>query len=67
MGTVTGGRAVPRALRRRSPEDALRADPRAPAVSWGRIGAFDAVSRDGILFLLAPRPAHPALRVRAGA
>lgn len=64
---VTAGRAVHRGLRRRVVEDGLRADPGAPAVVWGRIGSYDAVIRDGILFLLAPQPAHPALRVKADA
>ena len=30
---------------------------------WGRIGDYEAVCRQGILFLLSPEPAHPCLRV----
>jgi hypothetical protein len=52
--------------RRWAPDD-LQADPKAPAVPWGRIGSYEAVSRDGILFLLAPQAAHPARRVTADA
>jgi hypothetical protein len=31
-------------------------------VFWGRVGEYEAVCRQGILFLLAPEPAHPSLR-----
>lgn len=67
MAGVSATRAVHLGLRRRVGEDDLRADPKARPVYWGRIGAYDAVSRDGILFLLAPQPRHPARRVSAGA
>jgi hypothetical protein len=29
---------------------------------WGRIGEYEAVCRQGTLFLLSPEPAHPSLR-----
>ena len=47
--------------------DTPGADLRAPAIPWGRIGGYDAVSRNGILFLLAPGPAHPSRRVTSPA
>ena len=30
---------------------------------WGRIGAYEAVTRHGMLFLLSPEPSHPSRRV----
>ena len=37
----------------------------APPVFWGRIGAYEAVSRRGILLLLDPEPSHPSCRVQS--
>ncbi|MDQ3895981.1 MAG: hypothetical protein M3326_01815 [Actinomycetota bacterium] len=54
-------RALRRRVRRRRPE-ALP-----PPRFWGRIGAYEAVTREGVLFLLGPEPVHPSLRVRGGA
>jgi hypothetical protein len=34
-----------------------------PPVFWGRIGEYEAVTRRGILLMLAPEPAHPSQRV----
>jgi hypothetical protein len=45
--------------RRRAPE-------LGPPVFWGRIGAFEAVTREGVLLLLAPEPSHPSRRVTTG-
>jgi hypothetical protein len=67
MAGVSGARAVHRRLRRGVGGQELRPDAKAQPVFWGRIGAYEAVSRDGILFLLAPEPGHPARRVTAGA
>ena len=39
----------------------------APPRFWGRIGDYEAVTREGVLFLLGPEPAHPSLRVKGGA
>ncbi len=38
-----------------------------PPRFWGRIGAYEAVTREGVLFLLGPEPVHPSLRVKGGA
>ncbi len=38
-----------------------------PPVFWGRVGAYEGVSREGVLLLLAPDPVHPTLRVRPDA
>jgi hypothetical protein len=66
MSVVSAGRAILRRWARRRP-DRLDLDPKEAPVFWGRIGAYDAVSRSGMLFLLAPEPSHPALRVKSGA
>ena len=59
MATMRTRRALIRAVRgRRSDQDAATT----PAY-WGRIGAYDAVTRDGVLYLLSPEPRHPSLRV----
>ncbi|HEX2046114.1 MAG TPA: hypothetical protein VHF27_00010 [Acidimicrobiales bacterium] len=42
------------------------ADPGPPRF-WGRIGAYEAVTREGVLFLLGPEPVHPSVRVKGGA
>lgn len=34
-------------------------------VYWGRIGGYEAVTRDGVLLLLSPDPRHPSLRAGA--
>jgi hypothetical protein len=34
-----------------------------PPRFWGRIGDYDAVTRDGMLLLLAPDRVHPSRRV----
>ena len=56
-------RRGPRRRRRRRFD--LEADN--PPRFWGRIGAYEAVTRDGVLFLLGPEPVHPSLRVKGGA
>ena len=58
METMSTRRAVLPALRRRRSDQG--AEP-APAY-WGRIGQYEAVTRDGILILLSPEPHHPSLR-----
>ena len=30
---------------------------------WGRIGAYEGVTRHGMLLLLSPEPTHPSRRV----
>lgn len=66
MCTVSARRALFRALRRRrSPDDSDRGSESAP-VFWGRIGAYEAVSRQGVLFLLSPDATHPSRRVTGG-
>ncbi len=32
-------------------------------MSWGRIGAYEAVTRHGMLMLLSPEASHPSRRV----
>jgi hypothetical protein len=63
MLPVSAPRALLHAVRRR------RFEPCAgePPVFWGRVGAYEGVTRRGMLLLLAPGPAHPALRVTNGA
>lgn len=39
----------------------------APPVFWGRVGAYEAVTREGMLLLLAPDAVHPSRRVANGA
>jgi hypothetical protein len=60
MSAVGARRAVGRLTRRRAPDVA-------PPVFWGRIGAYEAVTRQGVLLLLGPEPAHPSQRVTNGA
>ncbi len=59
MSTVTTRRAILRAIRRRRPDTGGDA----PPIFWGRIGDYEAVTRSGVLLLLAPEPAHPSRRV----
>ena len=56
-----------RAIRRQLSHDAQGADTKAPPVFWGRIGDYDAVTRQGVLFLLSQEPAHPSRRVKTSA
>jgi len=63
MLAVSARRALVHAIRRQRSNDAGEA----PPAFWGRIGPYEAVSRRGVLFLLAPEPAHPALRVKNNA
>lgn len=63
---VSAGRAILRAVRRRRSRAERRAQLAAPPVFWGRIGSYEAVTRSGILLLLAPDPSHPALRAKRG-
>ena len=68
MSAVSARRALDRrGVRRGSARHGAKVDPHVPPVFWGRIGAYEAVSRGGILFLLAPEPVHPSLRVKSGA
>jgi hypothetical protein len=60
MSTVSARRALERAVRRRRRTAAER---EVPPVFWGRIGAYEAVCRQGVLMLLSPEPAHPSRRV----
>ena len=46
--------------------DGLSLRPEAAPQFWGRIGAYEGVTRYGILFLLAPEPVHPSRRVKSG-
>jgi hypothetical protein len=59
MSPVSAPRALVNAVRRRRSDAANDA----PPVFWGRIGDYEAVTRSGILFLLAPEPTHPSRRV----
>ena len=63
MGAVRARRALVQRLRRRHSER----KPEEPPAFWGRIGSYDAVTREGVLFLLSPEPAHPSLRAKSGA
>lgn len=56
-------RPGPRRRRRRRSNDPEAGN---PPRFWGRIGAYEAVTREGVLFLLSPEPAHPSLRVKSG-
>lgn len=58
MVTMNTRRAVLPALRRRRPT----ADAGGAPVYWGRIGAYEAVTRDGILLLLSPDSRHASQR-----
>jgi hypothetical protein len=63
MGAVRARRAlVETLLRRRSARG-----PQEPPAFWGRIGSYEAVTRGGVLFLLAPEPTHPSRRATSGA
>jgi hypothetical protein len=62
MSPMSARRALVQALRHRRSVDA-GAEP--PPVFWGRIGAYEAVTRSGVLLLLSPEPAHPSRRVNA--
>lgn len=64
---VRAWRALLRTLLGRRLEEDVRVDPGAPAVPWGQIGSYEAVSRGGILLLLSPEAGHPTLRVKPGA
>jgi len=64
---VRAWRALRRTVLGRPPEEEIRVDPGAPAVPWGQIGSYEAVSRGGILLLLSPDAGHPSLRVKPGA
>jgi len=59
MFLVSAGRALLHRVRRRGADEA-------PPVFWGRVGDYEAVTRRGMLLLLSPAPAHPALRVKNG-
>ena len=59
--------SVRRALRRRRRRRRSDASAAAPPQFWGRIGAYEAVTREGVLFLLGPEPGHPSLRVKSRA
>lgn len=65
MPVMSTSRALLRTLRERS-HARRHTGPDAAVVSWGRIGAYQAVSREGILHLLAVDPA-PALGVKPDA
>ena len=67
LPAVRAWRALRRTLLGRPLDQEVQVDPGAPAVPWGRIGSYEAVSRGGILLLLSPDAGHPTLRVRAGA
>ncbi len=66
-GAMVAARVLMRAVRGAGAGDSVRADPAAPPLFWGRIGAYEAVSRGGVLFLLAPQPLHPSVRVKVDA
>ncbi len=54
------------ARRRRHPLLRRRRRQDAPPVFWGRIGAYEGVTRHGMLLLLSPEPTHPSRRVANG-
>ena len=56
---MSARRALARTMWRRRPGDSADG----PPVFWGRIGEYEAVTRHGILLLLAPEPGHPSRRV----
>ena len=64
MGPVSARRGV---ISRRRKAARRTRSAAAPPVFWGRVGAYEAVTRDGMLLLLAPDPVHPAKRVVTGA
>ena len=51
-------------MKRQPSDDVQESDTKAAPVFWGRIGDYDAVTRQGVLFLLSQEPAHPSRRVR---
>ena len=59
MSPMTARRTLLNVVRRRR----AGAERDAPQVFWGRIGDYEAVTRSGVLLLLAPEPAHPSRRV----
>ena len=61
MFPVSARRALVKAVRRRR-SDAGKEE---PPVFWGRIGAYEAVTRSGVLLLLSPEPTHPRRRARS--
>ena len=61
MSTMSARHALVQAVRRRRRP---AGDGEAPPVFWGRVGAYEAVTRSGVLLLLSPEPAHPSRRVR---
>lgn len=63
-GVVGPLRTIVGVLRRRRPDGGPDA---APALFWGRVGPYEAVTRRGTLYLLAPDAVHPARRVRESA
>ena len=65
MWAVSARRALLTATRRRRSQGAAAGDPKAPPVFWGRIGAYEAVTRHGMLFLLSPEASHPSRRVKS--
>ena len=67
MEAVSALRAVLRAIRRQRSHDAQGAGTEAAPVFWGRIGDYEAVTRQGVLLLLSQEPAHPSRRVKASA
>jgi hypothetical protein len=64
---VRAWRALRRTLLGRLPDAEVQVDPGAPALPWGQIGAYQAVSRGGILLLISPEPGHPSVRVKRSA
>jgi hypothetical protein len=56
---MSARRAIARTMWRRRPDHSADV----PPVFWGRIGEYEAVTRRGILLMLAPEPAHPSQRV----
>ncbi|MDQ3642087.1 MAG: hypothetical protein M3450_11665 [Actinomycetota bacterium] len=62
---MSARRALLTATRRRRTHDAPGVDPKAPPVFWGRIGAYEAVTRHGMLLLLSPEASHPSRRAKS--
>lgn len=57
MSAMSARRALLRAVRRRRPEgDGV------PPTPWGRIGDYEAVTRQGMLLMLSPEQSHPSRR-----
>jgi hypothetical protein len=59
MWAVSARRALEKLVGRRPPEAA-------PPVYWGRIGAYEGVTRQGVLLLLGPEVAHPTVGTHPG-